>query len=148
MEGDEGQQRQGEAEAVQTTVDAGDEPAFSNLKPGTAWGESITRRRAAELGEWLVGWDAEREHGERKGPFDIGALRVPRYSGPFIHLTGADVFWLVVWLLGGAPADWSLIDHETASGLEVSLSQAWELEAPPNDLNGQTTTLDALHLEG
>jgi uncharacterized protein YjbI with pentapeptide repeats len=62
------------------------ELAFPRLKPGDvwsgAWGESITKQRAAELEAILHAWETEREHGERTGPFDA------------VRLTGADVFWL------------------------------------------------------
>jgi uncharacterized protein YjbI with pentapeptide repeats len=37
---------------------------------------------------YLNRWEAEMDHGERKGPFDQGAGR------PGVNLTGADVSWL------------------------------------------------------
>ncbi|HEY7020176.1 MAG TPA: hypothetical protein VH349_03600 [Ktedonobacterales bacterium] len=49
-------------------------------KSADAWGDDITEEREAELGAILATWDAEADHGNRRGPFD-GA-----------HLSGADVF--------------------------------------------------------
>jgi Pentapeptide repeats (8 copies) len=59
-----------------------EELVFFDLKPGHAWGESITKRRAANLAGMLQAWEQEGDHGKRKGPFDS------------VWLTGADVFWL------------------------------------------------------
>ncbi len=48
------------------------------------WGTRPTRQRQAELEETLHEWEAEGDHGDRRGPFD-GTL-----------LNGAEVFWLAV----------------------------------------------------
>lgn len=85
---------EGDMPASQVKVDEfqqhlDDELAFPNLKPGDAWGESIIERRLNELEEILQAWQAEREHGERKGPFDGKKL------------TGADAFFLAVRSLRG-----------------------------------------------
>jgi uncharacterized protein YjbI with pentapeptide repeats len=52
--------------------------------PSDAWGQSITPERQAELQGYLDRWQAETDHGERKGPLDFDA----------VQLTGADVHWL------------------------------------------------------
>lgn len=49
---------------------------------GDAWGDDISEERKAVLEQRLQAWQAEADHGERKGPFDG------------VPLTGADVFWL------------------------------------------------------
>lgn len=67
-----------------------DKLAFPDLKPGIAWGDSITKKRAAELEAMLHRWETEQEHGNRRGPFD----NVP--------LKGADVFWLAARTSAGA----------------------------------------------
>jgi hypothetical protein len=48
----------------------------------TRWGDPISKERQAELQGYLDRWEAETNHGERKGPF----------AGT--RLNGADVFWL------------------------------------------------------
>jgi len=50
--------------------------------PSDAWGQPISEERQVELQGYLVRWQAEKNHGVGKGPFD----QVP--------LTGADVYWL------------------------------------------------------
>src|SRR5690242_340337 len=66
-----------------------DELAFPDLKPGDAWGESITMRRANKLEAILRAWEEESGHGARRGPFD---KKPGEYVG--FRLTGADVYWL------------------------------------------------------
>jgi uncharacterized protein YjbI with pentapeptide repeats len=85
VEDSQGQHKQEQPEAV------AEELAFSELKQGNAWGESVTKRRAVELEGTLSEWQQERDHGERRGPFDG------------IRLSGADVFWLVARVTVGAP---------------------------------------------
>jgi len=51
-------------------------------KIGIAWGDDISEERQRALDAILAAWDAETDHGERKGPFDS------------VRLTGADVSWL------------------------------------------------------
>lgn len=74
-----------------------DELAFPDIKPGDAWGESITKRRADELEAILHSWETEQEHGERKGPFDG------------VELAGADVFWLAARALAGVGDEQAII---------------------------------------
>jgi uncharacterized protein YjbI with pentapeptide repeats len=69
---------------------ASDEPVFPDLQLGKAWGESITKARAAELEAKRQASEQEADHGERKGPFDL------------VGLTGADVFWLAARALAGS----------------------------------------------
>lgn len=66
--------------------DRAQKPADEKWEP--KWGEPISEERQRELQRRLDTWAAERDHGERKGPFD-GEL-----EGGHIELTGADVFWL------------------------------------------------------
>ncbi len=49
---------------------------------GVRWGDPISDERKSELQGYLDRWQAETDHGERKGPFDD------------ISLSGADVTWL------------------------------------------------------
>jgi hypothetical protein len=56
---------------------------------GRRWGDPISEERQAELQGYLDRWEAETDHGKRKGPFDQ-EMRV----NPRLQLTGADVFWL------------------------------------------------------
>jgi Pentapeptide repeats (8 copies) len=58
-------------------------------KQVSKWGDPISPERQAELEGYLDRWQAETDHGERKGPFD----REPG-ADYGIRLTGADVFWL------------------------------------------------------
>src|SRR5262249_20401470 len=55
---------------------------------GITWGDNISEERQRELDAILAAWDAETDHGDRKGPFDRG----PHKFG--VLLTGADVYWL------------------------------------------------------
>jgi hypothetical protein len=50
--------------------------------PNNAWGQPINAQRQAELQGYVDRWQAETDHGGRKGPFDR------------IELAGADVYWL------------------------------------------------------
>jgi uncharacterized protein YjbI with pentapeptide repeats len=59
---------------------------------GTRWGDPISEERQAELQGYLDRWEAETDHGERKGSFDLGASRTGIPHG--VPLTGADVSWL------------------------------------------------------
>jgi uncharacterized protein YjbI with pentapeptide repeats len=56
---------------------------------GTRWGDPISQERQAELRGYLDQWQAETDHGERKGPFDK-----MHDAGDGVLLTGADVSWL------------------------------------------------------
>src|SRR5215470_13496888 len=53
---------------------------------GKRWGDPIGEERQAELQGILDQWDAETDHGNRKGPFDRA-----HWKG---RLTGAEVSWL------------------------------------------------------
>lgn len=77
-----------------------DELAFPDLKPGDVWGESITRKRAGELESTLQQWEAEKQHGERRGPSDR-----TQDDWTVSVLTGADVFWLAARTLAGPNGD-------------------------------------------
>jgi hypothetical protein len=66
-----------QSKPITTTVTA----AATSLRD--AWGEPISAQRQAELQGYLDQWQAETDHGERKGPFNS------------IVLTGADVSWLI-----------------------------------------------------
>jgi uncharacterized protein YjbI with pentapeptide repeats len=50
--------------------------------PINAWGQLISPERQTELQGYVDQWQAETDHGKRKGPFDG------------IRLTGEDVYWL------------------------------------------------------
>jgi hypothetical protein len=56
--------------------------------PGNRWDDPISEERQAELQGYLDRWQAETDHGERRGPFD----KSPGELG--VSLTGADVAWL------------------------------------------------------
>lgn len=58
-------------------------------KPADAYGQPISAERQAELRGFLDRWQAETDHGDRKGPFDNGPGKVQ------VPLTGADLSWLV-----------------------------------------------------
>lgn len=81
-----------------------DELAFPNLKPADswkgAWGESITKRRAAQLEAMLQEWETEQEHGERRGPFDRWREEGDEEDDR-VRLSGADVFWVAARTLAG-----------------------------------------------
>lgn len=55
---------------------------------GKRWCDPIPSERQAELQGYLDRWQAETDHGERKGPF--AGERI--YLG--VRLTGADMAWL------------------------------------------------------
>jgi uncharacterized protein YjbI with pentapeptide repeats len=58
------------------------------------WGDPISEQRQAELQGSLDRWEAETDHGERKGPFAE------------VDLTGADVYWLAgqsSYIFAGVP---------------------------------------------
>src|SRR5690349_3033083 len=63
---------------------ADDELAFPDLKRGTSWGESITKKRAAELETKLQRWRTGEEHEKHRSPFS------------YEKLTGADLYWWVM----------------------------------------------------
>ena len=66
---------------------------------GEAWGDAISEERQRELEATLAAWEAETDHGERRGPFDrVGG------SGR-LFLTGADVFYLAARALVHAKPD-------------------------------------------
>jgi uncharacterized protein YjbI with pentapeptide repeats len=84
------EQAQHEQQATQTAVSEGDSSV--SAEPGMTdehrWGDPIPPERQAELQSYLDRWQAETDHGQRKGPFDGG----PAERG--MTLTGADVSWL------------------------------------------------------
>jgi Pentapeptide repeats (8 copies) len=80
-----------QAEDEQVQQQAGNELVFPELRPGDAWGESITKTRVLELETMLRDWEAGKVHDRLRGPFDrkLGDL-----SWEGVSLSGADVFWL------------------------------------------------------
>ncbi len=105
-----------------------DELAFPDLKLGDAWGESIAKKRAAELEVVLQQWETEKEHGERRGPFDRETDDVLG-----MQLSGADVFWLAVRAAAGR-------DEVQAIATAARLIRSYPFRSDVN--------LDTLHLEG
>lgn len=99
---------------------------------GDRWGDEIPEERARELEERLAAWDAEADHGDRKGPFDR--------DGWYGRLTGADVFYLAARALIGTTTD---------QGSIADLATAREAlrAAPKNILLRFSLDLSALHLE-
>ena len=63
-------------------------------KIGEARGDDITNERKAELDAILAAWDAETDHGDRKGPFDLNKLPYVPRERAHMKLNGADVFYL------------------------------------------------------
>jgi hypothetical protein len=123
------QERPGDSEP-KPERQAGDEPYFLGVPLGAAWGESITKKRAAKLEATLQAWNQEADHGERKGPFDNG----PDNLG--IPLTGADVFWLAARSLAG-----------TGEAQAVA-EQMDRLRALPRMVKEPTIFLSGLNLSG
>lgn len=122
-------ERQAENQEQQKT--AGDESSFPDLKPGDAWGDSITKKRAAELEEMLKTWEMQgEEHGGRGGPFDG------------VRLSGADVSWLAVRVLAGTGT------HQTVA---AGMDQHWPMQERtivPNRLNLSGADLRGADLRG
>jgi hypothetical protein len=77
------------SESTADTIPTADAP-----KIGEAWGDDISEERQRDLDAFLTVWDAETDHGDRKGPFDFG-------PGRSVNLTGADVFYLAARALVG-----------------------------------------------
>jgi hypothetical protein len=65
--------------------DPANTPAPDESKTGMAWGDDITEGYQSDLDAVLATWDAESDHGDRKGPFDVRGLG---------KLTGAGVYYL------------------------------------------------------
>jgi len=70
---------------------------------GIYWGDSISMERQQELQGYLDRWEAESDHGERKGPFDTQRMEerpltsqgvIKDRNTERLNLTGADVCWL------------------------------------------------------
>jgi uncharacterized protein YjbI with pentapeptide repeats len=99
---------------------------------GTRWGDPISEQRQAELQGYLDRWEAETDHGERKGPFDsFGKLTV--------RLTGADITWLAE----------QANTHDMSRLLEQA--KASGTSAAPFDFPGprlERADLTGAHLEG
>lgn len=66
---------------------------------GKRWGDEISEERQRELEKRLDAWDADADHGERKGPFDTRGMDDEEWEQ--LLLTGADVFYLVARALVG-----------------------------------------------
>ncbi len=119
---------------------------------GNGWGDPISEQRQAELQGFLDRWQAESDHGERKGPFDRAELRVEEQVRRY--LTGADVFWLAEQS-GRSPND-SMVPnlHLEGAGLfgahleRASLGQAHLEGAVLIRAYLEGTYLRLAHLEG
>jgi hypothetical protein len=83
-------------------------PAADAPKTGIACDDDISEERQRELDATLAAWDAESDHGERKGPFDPAYLD---YEDPIrLKLTGADVFSLATCaLIGTTPPEMDMV---------------------------------------
>jgi hypothetical protein len=78
----------------ETTAETAMPPVKTSACPhpeavGKRWGDPISEERQAELQGYLDRWQAETDHGERKGPFH---KQPGQHMG--ITLCGADVSWL------------------------------------------------------
>src|SRR5262249_26103424 len=84
------------ATAVQaTTTSACSHPEAA----GTRWGDPISEERQRLLLDRLAAWDAEPDHGNRRGPFDASGLSDREIEEKHLRLTGADVFFLAAHTL-------------------------------------------------
>ncbi len=99
---------------------------------GDRWGDEIPEERVRELEEMLRAWDAETDHGDRKGPFDSGPDKVG------VQLTGADVFYL---------AARALVGTTTTDGPIADVAAAREALMSDPDLR-YSLDLSALQLAG
>ena len=63
-----------------------DNSASDEAKIGTSWGDDISQVRKAELDAIVAAWEAETDHGDRKGPFDTNSG-----SSYGVRLSAADV---------------------------------------------------------
>jgi uncharacterized protein YjbI with pentapeptide repeats len=86
------------------------------------WGTHPTEQRQTRLKKRLLEWDAERDHGDRRGPFDGTPL------------SGADVFWLAFLTVSGG------MNEAEAEQLLRTLHSPWDFNNPFD--------LSELHLEG
>jgi uncharacterized protein YjbI with pentapeptide repeats len=96
-----------------------------------AWGDDIPPERQAELERRLQAWEQEADHGNRKGPFDVGD-ELSRFG-----LTGADVFWLAGRTLAA-----------TGEPEAVAEQIGWLRQAQDNMPSWFALDLGSLHLEG
>jgi hypothetical protein len=118
----------------QLLTDSEDQEAklvFPDLKRGDAWGDSITKERAGELEAKLQAREQEADHGEWKGPFDIGPDK------DWVTRTGAEVFWLAARALAG-----------TSEAQAVADQKERLRRVRDNWGSYYTLRLDGLHLEG
>jgi len=105
---------------------------------GNSWGTRPTEQQQAELEKVLREWDKESDHGERVGPFEGE------------HLSGADVFWLMVLVCSGPNR--TVVEVEQVflqSSLQSPESHTWVrtlLSALPT-LHLERTILTGAHLE-
>jgi hypothetical protein len=109
---------------------------------GKRWGDPISAERQAELQGYLDRWEAETDHGERRGPFDTGAGQ-----GMGVSLTGADVSWLAEQeqaQFGLKVSRFSALSH-----LEGASLWGAHLEgAPLSHMHLEEVDLTYAHLEG
>jgi hypothetical protein len=107
--------------------------ADATAPTGDRWGDDIPEARVRELEKLLAAWEAEADHGDRKGPFDNGSGK--RRGVP---LTGADVFYLAARALGAT----SILVADLAAAREA-------LRAVRKDFSlHYSLNLSVLHLEG
>lgn len=127
-------------QAPESQQQADDELAFPDLKAGNAWGESITKQRAAQLEAILQAWESEQEHDRFRGAFD---KKMSEQFGEGVPLTGADVFWLAA----------QAIEADKASDIaarEQLFVKNYRLDRLPSLANAhlQGANLTGAHLEG
>jgi uncharacterized protein YjbI with pentapeptide repeats len=109
---------------------------------GERWGDPISEERQRVLLGYLDRWDAETDHGERKGPFD------PAWHSDEERqrhkLTGADVFWLTARLIAGSNDDLSVASAKLrAASTQFTIRDRIDVSA----LHLEGAVLQGAHLE-
>jgi uncharacterized protein YjbI with pentapeptide repeats len=94
---------------------------------GKRWGDPISEERQAELQGYLDRWEAEKDHGERRGPFSRWGLSGEERER--LQLTGADVYWLAGRSERNEFDGMSNLHLEGADLSEAHLEGAWLNEA-------------------
>jgi hypothetical protein len=113
----------------------------SKQATGDAWGDNISPDQQAELQGHLDRWQAETDHGERKGPFD------------YVYLSAADAFWLAVQ---SGRDEYSYVPNLHLAGANLSgahleganLRAAHLEDASLNGAHLERADLTEAHLEG
>jgi uncharacterized protein YjbI with pentapeptide repeats len=107
---------------------------------GKRWGDPISEQRQAELQGYLDRWQAETDHGERKGPFAV------------VRLTGADARWVADrvrdWLgsVGNLHLEEADLSSAHLEGADLSSAHLQEADLFQARLDG--ADLRWAHLEG